>query len=303
LLFVICYLLFAACATSPGATVVQQDGSPDFSVLPGEAVFYLWADVEKSRPILEAVSANLMSSRDASRILDVTDTAMAAFYPEDASRRFFLAGSGKYPNFGSRLAMGFNRNWKKKKSDTGNRYWYSKSYNLGVAIGKRLAYVSDGDPFLKEPFTPPVPPGFEEFRRACVLSVWVIEPDVRLNSFMDSLGIPIQIPAEDFFIGVAYIPDAETASASKPDECWELFFKIKTRSAAQARSLLTLFSMARLFLHRLPDDEAAGTDADLARLLFARAPEQDGEFLTLRTGPVDEQRIALLFNMFSIYSN
>ena len=40
----------------------------------------------------------------------------------------------------------------------------------------------------------------------------------------------------------------------------------------------------------------------MAALLFANAPELEGEYLTIRTGALNENKIALLFAMFSIYS-
>lgn len=295
--------LLISCATSPKAGPEQGGGAPDFSFIPPGAEICLWADVQRSRPLLEVLSIADLGAKDASRILDLTDTAMAAFYPDGASRRFFLAGWGKYPKIRAGVSMGLSRDWKKKKSETGKRYWYSESHKLGVALGSALAFASDGDPFAaslpglksEEQSTPL---GFEEFRRTKVLSLWLNDPKVLLDPFMDNLGIPIQIPAEDFYLGVGRL-----ASDPAGDDQWELAFKIRTQSANQARSLLTLISMARLFIQRAPAGETAGgefTVQDAAALLFANPPEQEGEFLTIRTGPVDLGRIALLFSMFSL---
>ena len=147
LLFVICYLLIASCASSPKAGAVQKDGSPDYSLLPPGASIYLWADVEKAKPILKALSFAGLEGENSGKILDLTETAIGAFYGEGASRRFYLAGWGNYPNLRSGFAMTFNRDWKKIKSDTGNRYWYSQRNKLGVAVGPGMALASDGDPF------------------------------------------------------------------------------------------------------------------------------------------------------------
>jgi len=114
------------------------------------------------------------------------------------------------------------------------------------------------------------------------------------------MGIPLQIPAEDFFFG-ARKKEAETA-------LWDFIFKIRTPSAAQARSLLSLFSIARLFVLRAagvqggPDGEIL-TPQQAAALLFANVPELDEAFLTLRIDSLEAEKVALLFNMFSIYSN
>jgi len=286
---ILVFLLFASCATSPRPGPEQADGSPDFSLLPPDAAVYLWADVKQARPILNVISLNGLSGRDAGRVMDLSDTAMAAVYHEGASRRFFLVGRGKYPSLGAGMAMSFNRGWKKVKSETGHRYWYSKSNNLGAALGPRLAFATDGDPFNAGSLAKPAPPGFEEFRRTCVLSLWLGEPGLTLNNFIGNLGVPLQIPAEDLFIGV--VP----AQANR----WVIVFRIRTPSESQARSLVSLFSMARLLLQRV-DGAATGAYQEVAALLFANPPEQENEFLTIRTGPVDELRIALLFSMFSL---
>ena len=295
-------VLFISCATSPGAGPAPEDGAPDFSVFPQGADLYLWADVERAKDLLEALAFEGTSGRDASQILERTDTALAAFYPENAPRRFFLAGWGNYPNLRAGLSMSFNSNWKKVKSETGNRYWYSAGNKLGIALGSRLAFASDGDPFSPGQGADPAPRGFEEFRRACVLSGWLNDPGVSINGFIDELGLPLQIPAEDFFFGVIRLPF---------EESWELAFRIKTPSANNARSLVSLINLARFFMGKGPFPQNGGPEGseplsispqEAVALLFANDPEQNEEFLTIRTGPLAKDRIALLFTMFSLYS-
>ena len=333
--FFLTILLLLSCASTPKAGAPLADGSPDFSILPPGANVYLWINVDQAKPLLEALPLAAAAGSDASRVMDMTDTAIAALYPEDASRRFFLAGWGDYPNIKAGVSMGFSRNWKKTKSETGKRYWYSKSSKLGVALSSSVAFVSDGDPFSPGSSADPAPGGYEEFRRSCVLSGWMEEPAVPLNRFMDELGIPIQIPAEDFFFGAVSVPAAsapaaseQAASASVPaasgqaaaasaaaaakTEAWEFRFKIRTQSAAQARSLLTLFTMARFFLGRgggttqdasSPEGTSAEKKLDLARQILANPPQLDGEFLSLKTGALDTGGMALLFSMFPLNSN
>ena len=100
---------------------VRADGSPDFSVLPAGANVYLWADVERSRPLLDTLSFAGMKGRDASQILDRTETVMAALYPAGSPQRYFLAARGDFPKFGAGASLSFSRDWKKTKSETGNR--------------------------------------------------------------------------------------------------------------------------------------------------------------------------------------
>ena len=294
-------IFLLSCVTSPKASGELDDGAPDFSLIPSSADIYLWADINHAKPLLEALSFEGLSHRDVVRIMDRTDTVLAAFYPEDASQRFFLAGWGNYPNLRAGFSMSFNRDWKRVKSETGSRYWYSGRNSLGIALGSSLALVSNGDPFNPGLGSDPCPPGFEEFRRSCVLSGWLNNPDKKINQFISTLGIPVQIPAEDFFFGVIKIPIDENKPDAGP---WELVFKARTPNASQARSLIALFSLARMFMPR--DSQFEFPDAispqEAAGMLFARNPEQDGESIIFRIGPIDEGRIALLFNMFSLYS-
>jgi len=65
--------------------------------------------------------------------------------------------------------------------------------------------------------------------------------------------------------------------------------------------------VARLFVQRgLIGQDAEGSSSmgprEAAALLFANIPEQNEDFLTLRMDSMDAASIALLFQMFSIYS-
>ena len=297
-------LLALSCATSPKTGIERADGTPDFAVLPPGAELYLWADAVRGGAVLEALSSIIeVNGSDASQILERTTTALAAFYPENASRQFFLAGYGDYPNLRAGFSMSFSRDWSKRKSETGNRYWYSKSNNLGIALGPHLAFPSDGDPFSPGQNSNPAPSGFEEFRLPSVLAGWLGNPGPALDRLITKLGVPVQIPAEELFIAVARSPAAKTGQDKTGTQApWELVFKIKTPSASQARSLVSLFSMARVFIRQgaVPAGTAGSlsmSPQEAAALLFANAPVQDAEWLTLRSGSLDENRIAALFSM------
>ena len=316
LLLLLLTIFVFSCATSPKTGIEQADGTPDFAVLPPGAELYLWADAGRAKPILEAVSSIAVSDKDISQILDRTTTALAAFYPETGERRFFLVGYGNYPNLRAGFSMTFSRDWTKIKSATGNRYWYSESNNLGVALGPQLAFASDGDPFSPGQGPRPAPKGFEDFRSPCVLSGWLSNPGASINRLVTRLGLPIQIPAEDFFFGAVQVPADSKAADNNPagngpadknpagKESWELVFKIRTTSASQARSLLSLFSMARLFVRggAVPGGNAGDlplSPQEAAALLFANTPAQDGEYLTLRTGALGTDKVASLLAMLA----
>ena len=303
-LFTILFFGFflASCATSPRAAPVLPEGGPNFSILPPNAQAYFWADVASARPILDILPFIDMSSRDVTRFLDRTNTALAAFYGEDAEQRFFLASWGNYPSFRLGTFMNFSRNWRRVRSETGSRYRQYRHQNLAVAVGSSLAFVSDGDPFAPGLGSDPAPYGFEEFRRVSVFSGWLNEPAAYLNRIMQGLGIPLQIPAEELFFGINRLPLAQE-QANEETAPWELVFGIGTQSPAVARSLLPLFSMASFFIQMGTATGGLSGQMEIAALLFANAPEQNGSFLTLRTAPLDENRLALLFYMFWVYSN
>jgi hypothetical protein len=260
--------------------------------------------VKEGRQLLEAISFEGLDGRDASQVLERTGTAVAAFYPEEAARRFFLAGWGNYPRLRAGISMAFSRDWKKVKSETGSRYWFSKSRRIGVALGSKLALAADGDPFAPGAGgqSGTAPAGFEDFRRLCVLAGWMPEPKDPVNCFLAAAEIPLQIPAEDFFFGARNVTGGQ----------WELVFQVTTPSVSQARALLTLFSLARMFAFNTAKDDLGlagpgevpdrtGIAAALP-VLFANPPVQDGAELTLHSGTMNSDEIALLFNIFSVYS-
>jgi hypothetical protein len=247
-----------------------------------------------------------MSGRDAAIILDSTNSAAAAVFStvNNMNKRFFLAAAGAYPRGRANLSFLFSKDWKKQKSVTGSSYWFSQKDSIALALGSNLALVSNKDPF--ESFPVEVPSRkFNAFNRGMVLAGWISEPSDTVNSFVSNLGIPLEIPAEEFFFGAERT--AEPSAGARQDLPWVLVFGIRTASAAQARSLLSLFSLARFFVMAAPaaetgNDSPSANLLEMAALLFANTPEQDEDLLTLRTAPLDANGVALLFQMFSLYS-
>jgi hypothetical protein len=106
--------------------------------------------------------------------------------------------------------------------------------------------------------------------------------------------------------GTAQNPTGQTNGAEPggTGALYEIKLRIKTPSEVNARSLVTLFSTARLFIPR-PGSAQGSADAEifeLLSLLFARPPVQEGVYLNLRTAPINESGVALLFRLFSLYS-
>jgi hypothetical protein len=270
-------LLFFSCATSPKQpeSFIEMG---EFAFLPPGAAAYFWADVKESRSLLETLSFAGFSLKDAAQILDRTGTAAAAVFR--GPPRFFFAGRGKYPNIGAGISMSFSKAWTKVKSPAGGRYWHSQGYGLGLVLGSTLALASGGDPLIPQKLLPgEIPAGFALFRASLSIAGWVPEPQEPLNNFLASLGIPLQIPAEEFFFGAAKGQDEGT---------WELMFRVKTRSVNHARALVSLFSLARLAIAGAENIPGA------VKPLFASLPVQDGDVLTLSPAPMDSRQTAAL---------
>jgi len=307
--------LFISCASAPKVSLPDEpDGiieDRELYTLPTGGKAYIWIDTAEARPLLGVFSIGGLSDKDMTRVLDSTETAIAVMFPEGQDRRFYLAAKGSFPVFTANLSLTFNKNWKRMKSPGGGRYWYSQSDGIALALESKLALVSNIDPFTDLALEIP-PPGFNEFRRGFALAGWMPNPYETVNHVISTMGVPLSIPAVDFFFGASHL-SPDPASTDDPTDgnpmdmkLWAPVFKIRTPSASNARSLLALFTVARLFIpQRSIDQGAVGsnfrTPQEAAALLFANTPEQDEDFLTLHIASLDAASIALLFQVFSIY--
>jgi hypothetical protein len=309
-LFFFFILTLASCASGPRKLDPYEPGQDDFALLAPGGTLYFAVDVPQARPILDLISLGNISGKNVSEALDRTGSAVAAAYGEGEPRRFLAALRGSYPRLRSGLSFAFNSAWKKARSASGDRYWRSSSYGLSIFLGADRALVSDGDPFSPPP-GPVLPGGLAELRRGALLAGWLEDAGTPINQFFARLEIPIQIPAKQALFGVYALPQgapsgkAGSLSPEKPGEgeapVYEATLRIETPSVNQAKALVSVISMVRLFMPGGGFSGAGGTMA-LAAALFAKPPEQEGPFLIIHTGAMDAQEIALLFNMFSVYS-
>jgi len=292
-------LITLSCASAPKISPPADENA--LALLPAGARVYLWADTVRARPLLDVLSFQGVSGKNVAQVLDYTKSAAVAVFSDDKkgeknnNRQFFIAALGNYPRSKANLSFTFSKSWKNQKSSAGGNYWYSQADNIALVMGDNLALVSNTDPLAAFSATA-TPEGFAAFNRGFALAGWMNDSADSINVFLASMGIPLQIPSEDFFFG-----------ARKEDgDLWDLNFKIRTPSATQARSILTLFSIARLFVLRAANaqgdvDDEPFTPQQAAALFFANAPELDEAYLTLRIDSLDVNKIALLFSMFSIY--
>jgi hypothetical protein len=106
-----------------------------------------------------------------------------------------------------------------------------------------------------------------------------------IDSFMETLGIPVRIPARQVFL-----------SLREAEGGYEALIWVETPSVSEAKGLAAALSLARLFMPRKNLAEGPGV---LIAALFAYPPSQDGTHLSLRTPPLTAGDIALLFQFLA----
>jgi hypothetical protein len=323
-------LILAACASVPKAPEFPLDGPLP---LDGGALVYLVTDVSLARSFLDMFSIEGLGKAETAQVLDLTRYAAAAVFPPDSGRRFQAAAWGNYPSFRARLALTGDRGWKRGRAAAGS-FWYSAERNAALAFNGTQAFAVLGTtgtgaanpvpapaagPYAQGPGVP-VPQGFSAFREGACLALWIENPADPLGRFLEGLRLPIRIPAEELLAALVPLdppeesgpleaprtrpqpgtPEPQAAGPGFAGALYEIRLRIKTPTEANARTLMTLFSTARLFLPQAA--RTAPETFELLSLLFARPPVQEGAYLTVRTAPVNEGDIALLFNLFSVYS-
>ena len=290
-------ILFFSCATVPRFSM-QEEGQ-EFTILPGGGFVYFWVDIGSGRSLVENIFFN-GDSRDIDDILNRTNSAAAVvFGPNEGSQRsFFLAAFGSYPRSMANFSFSFSRDWRTQRSSTGSRYWHSRSSSLSLALARNMVLVSDHDPFDVSLRNDSVPPGFLDFRRDKALAGWINDPLEFFDSLMDSMEIPIRIPAEELYFGLISLPNAHDDETEK---LWEMTMHIRVGSDRDARTFQGLLNIAMLFFRPAP-----GMDMStqlLLSLLMANPIQQNEEFLILRSPPMNVAALSLLFGIFSISSS
>jgi len=182
-------------------------------------------------------------------------------------------------------------------------YWHSEKSQLSVAVTPKQAYVLAA--MTKDPHDPipstegiKLPDGFGEFSKGAVLSCWLSDPRAVFNQKLREMGIPLEIPAEQFFVRL--LPVDGQASASQP--VYEAHVKITVPSTAQARAVANVISFARSFMLSAPlnEDSSQNKTAALASMLFTNPVIQEGSSLLIKTPSISVNEIALLFSILSL---
>ena len=288
-----CYLclffLLFSCASAPKPDTFYK-GRSGFGLMPEGASFYLMAEVQSVRPILDSLVFGGMSGAEIKDFLDMSDELTLAAFQNPGDRHFYAAAAGKFPNVGGGLFFSTSKDWEKKTSASGMPYWYSAKSMLSVSINARAAYLSDADPFVKGPGAK-VPEALVAMQKGAVLSGWMNDPSGAIKKLIASFEIPIEIPAERFLFAI-YSEDE--------NNLYTATLRFEMASNTQAAGLVGIFSLARLGIAFADFSEHKEMET-LAKAFFSRNPAQDGNALVLQTGKISGKDLALLFNIISVY--
>ncbi|MDR3122432.1 MAG: hypothetical protein LBU16_01460 [Treponema sp.] len=309
---VIAALTLASCASQPPLAASSAAGG-EFAYLAAGGLAYFYTDVRLSRPILEKLSIRGIDMVRTGRFLNKVDFLAGAMYPREAPQQLLLHAWKEKGAVPSASALFFSTKWEKTASPAGRNYYHSQSYGISVSTEGSHAFVSDADPFAFEPAVA-VPDGMSELRWEAIVLGWLDHAGTSINTFLSAAGMPVRVPTDRILFGVYRFQntEADTVDAIDDEEPayravrtgvprYELRLRVETENANQAKALATLLAFIRSFMEN-PEINAEAEYLEALRLLLANPPSQDGSNLLLHTEPMDAERIALLFNRFSVYS-
>lgn len=307
-------LFFFSCNSASSAPKKAQnpfitlDNAGEFEPLAKGGGVYLSIDAQGSRPILDLLSFNGRSVKDAALMLDKTTMITAAFYPEkngadglDAPA-FMLFARGSYPKGLADLSLGLAKDWEKTKSLVAPvSYWHSKTNKAALVFNKKYALISNVDPFsptnaLAEPGVAP-PDGFALFKRDAVIAGWLNDANSVLNAFLEMYNFPFELEIAEVFFKVS----KGTGMPAAPEPLYEIEVGIESVSEDEAMGLVGRFNLARMFAAQI--DETVDIQNGMLFLmqrLFSSVPKRDGAFLIVNIGQFSAGQTALLFNLFSV---
>jgi hypothetical protein len=294
-----------SCATGPKYSDRDVDSDEpllnEFAELAAGGNAYLYLDVPAMRPVIEHIELKNISgaNSDTEKILDKTESGVIGVYPEESERSFMVSANGKFPVWGSSVAMTFSPVWKKVTSETGIKYWRSEKQNLSLALSSQKAFLSDGLPFQKisewTTAVVEVPENFSEIRRSAVMAGWINQAGEKINPFLADIGIPIQIPADRMLFAFYTVVPSPI-----PLYDGTLYFEFPTVS--QARAVTTILSFTRLIILDAVDVSNTDDSQTLGKILkslLSNSPVLDEASIKLKTGNMNADEISFLFNMFS----
>jgi len=276
-------LLFLSCQSIPKSSDTFLEGA-QFLPLDAGASAYIIANVQEAQHILNLLPINELKNKHAKQMLDRTNVAAVAIFPEGSDRRFQIIAWGNYPNSSAGMAFTFNRDWKKHRSPTGQSYWFSKENKLSLILKSRQASVAV---LTNDTPTAPsssaqaaeIPESFLEFSRGLPLACWLENPAPILSRILNEAGIPIRFPVSQLFLNL------NTAAAQQ----YEATIRLQFENQSQARGMSAILNLAGGF----------ASDDPIASLLLANQPIQNGRYLDIKTAPLSEKDLLHIFEILT----
>ncbi|MCL2138310.1 MAG: hypothetical protein FWH41_02135 [Treponema sp.] len=299
-LFIVLCSLFS-CQTTPNALLNE-------GLFPFEegASVYMFVDAKKARPFLEMFFP--VEDKNVIRLLDLTETAAIAIYD---NAHMYIRALGKYPSCRANFALSLNKDWKKFRSTVSKKtFWHSKNSQLSAVIQSKQILARTGgalggaidsiegsnatdaappDPFGLFPIT--VPAGFNEFHLGSVFSCWFENASAIINGQIQKMNLPVEIPAEQLFIGIAM----ETTTES--EQLYSIRLQIRVKTNAQARSLSAVIAIAGRF-YSPGINTPEGVLGIIADALFSKSPVVQDNAINFSIDNVTLNDAALLFSEF-----
>jgi len=289
--WLILLLLILSCQSAPKTVDTFFE---DANSLPLEAgaLLYIFADVKDARPIIDMLPIKELEDRQTRQMLDRTDSFAAAIFPRESRKRFQIAAFGNYPSSQADFALTVNKDWEKRKSQSGGSYWYSQTGRLSLAISSRQAFAASS--WNEEPFDPftttsrvEMPEGFAEFRKIAAgnqgapVSCWLEKPAPLIQRFLDDAGIPINLPVQQLFFNIY----------RQAEDQYDALIRLQFENASVARGASRLLSLASAFI-------GGNSRLLIASLFFANPPVLNGNCIDIRSAALNETEILQLLNSF-----
>ena len=274
--------LFLSCQTIPPAPEAYLEQG----VLPLDkgALVYLVADVKEARGIINQMPIKEIDDRNVRQMINRSNFAMVAVFPEQSGRRFQIAAWGNYPKSGAGMALGANKNWVKRRNEAGVEYWHSAADRLSLAVtAKNLFAVSSLNAAPANPFASgaETPEGFTDFSRGAVLSCWVSNPAEMFRQILSKAGVPLTVPVRQLFINLN--------SGVQSNKQYEAVLRLGLENATQARGLAAIMRVAGAFTSDDPDLQTA-------MLLLSNPSVQNGRNLDIKINFSSEEEIISFIN-------
>jgi hypothetical protein len=279
LLLIINFFLLVFQLSCKSVPIAQFEVPPQALPLDEGASVYITANVKEASPIINLIPIDILESNEVKMLMDRTDYLCAALFPRDSRKTIQLAAYGNYPSASVKMALGINKNWKKMKAG-----WYSDAQQMSVYITPKQAFASIWESAPDNPVSSSIiefPEGFDSW--SAPLSCWVNDPEKKISYFMEKINVPFQLPVKKIF-----------AAFYTEDDMFRVNLKLQLANASQARAVIGIINMLRLFANRENgDDDAVRL---LLKLLSAEAPVLNGNYVNINPPPVSESNMRLLFN-------